>query len=245
MFSPNSTKLFLALVFVLSFSSCRWWRDADETPVEQQQPIAADKLMSDVPFSTREPDSYQAEFVVTANGLETKTFVARSGDNRRFDYDAGAKNQLTVVRTAAGESFLILPEKKIYADESDSSSAPDSPAPGDNFNDFLTAEWLNARADARFTKLGAENGLTGYAVKLNDSDAAETIVFVDENINLPVRQEFYSRETGGERKSLTYAFEMRNFKTYTPGDLFETPKDYKKVSPEKLRSARRAIKTDE
>lgn len=244
MFSPNSTKFFCALVFVLSFSSCGWWRAKNEKPVEPKA-STADELKSEIPFSTGEPEVYQAEFVVTANNRETKTFVARAGDNRRFDYNAGAKNQLTVVRIGAERSFLILPEKKIYADEPADFAATGATRAGDNFNDFLTAEWLNAKADAEFTILGAENGLTKYAVKLNDSDAAETIIFVDEKINLPVRQEFYGKEVGGEQKNLTYTFEMRNFKTETPNDLFEIPKNYKKVSPENLRSARREIKIDD
>lgn len=235
MFSSNSIKVFF--VFALGvFSSCGWWRAAksEDAPVSS----SAEELKSSVPFVTKEPENFQAEFVVTANDSDNKIFVARSGNRRRSDYNSGAPNQLTVLQQSANQTFLILPYKKIYAENSVSQTA----APTEDFKDFLTNEWLNQTAAAKFTRLGSENDLTKYAVRLNDSDAAETIVFVDERINLPVRQEFYARR--GEQKVLTYAVEMKNFKTPADENLFEIPKDVRKVSIEILRATMREIKTD-
>ncbi len=216
---------FLSAVAVFLFQACGWQQAKSETTV----PFAADEIKSDVPFSTQEPENFQAEFVVIANNRESKTFVARSGGNRRYDYNFGAENQWTVLQTAANQSFLTLPDKKIYAENFASAIAQTT----DGFKDFLTNEWLNSKADAKFTKLGAENDLTKYRVVLNDGENAETIVFVDEKIGLPVRQEFY----GGAPKNLTFVFEMRNFKTETENNLFEIPKDFRKVSTENLKAA--------
>lgn len=241
MLSINSYKFFCALIFVLSLSTaCGWWKTKSETPA-MTQPFAPQELKSEIPFSTKEPENFSAEFVFTANNLESKTFVARAGNSRRFDYNFGAENQFTVLQTAANQNFLLLPDKKIYAENTVSSGG--TAQTSDSFKDSLTNEWLNAKADAKYTNLGAENGLTKYSVKLNDSDAAETIVFVDEKIKLPVRQEFYSG--AGERKTLTYTFEMKNFKSETESELFEIPKNFRKVSPENLRAAMRPIEIDE
>ncbi len=104
---------------------------------------------------------------------------------------------------------------------------------------LLTGEWLNAKPDAKFSKLDAENDLSKYLVTLNDAENAETIVFVDEKIGLPVRQEFYSRR--GEQKNLTYTVEIRNFKSQTEDNLFAIPKDFRKVAAKELLTAMRQI----
>lgn len=235
MFSPNSIKFTCALS-VLLFSSCGW-RAAKPAETPATSPYGAEQLKSDVPFSTAEPENFQADFVIEASGERASViFTARAGNRRRYDYDSGEKNQFTVLEIETSASFLIFPFKKIYA-ENLNSSANGAPQMSEKFDDFLISEWLAQKPDAKFTRLGAENNLTKYAVRLNDSDASETIVFVDEAINLPVRQEFYG--VTGERKILNYAVEMKNFKRETDENLFEIPKDYKKVSLEQVKTAMR------
>jgi outer membrane lipoprotein-sorting protein len=230
MFSSNSIKFFFGLAFALSvFSSCGWREVKTETPT----PFASEESKSEIPFVTKEPENFQAEFTVTSNGFENKTFVARNGNSSRYDYAFETKNQLTVLQSGANQSFIILPAKKIYAENSALAIADAQTA--ENFKDFPINELLNHKADAKYTNLGAENGLTKYRVSLDDSENAETIIFVDEKIGLPVRQEFYS--SSGEQKTLTFTFEMRHFKTQTENILFEIPKDFRKVSLENLQAA--------
>lgn len=236
MFSPNRIKFFL--VCVLCFSSCGCWRAAKSENAPAAS-FAAEESKSAAPFATKEPENFQAEFVIAANGAENKIFTARAGNRRRSDYDSGAANQLTILQTGASQRFLLLPRGKIYAENFASQTGASS---SESSKDFLTSELLNQKSDAHFVRLGAENDLTKYAVRLDDSDAAETIVFVDERIGLPVRQEFYSSKDG--QKILTYAVEMRNFKTPADENLFEIPKDFRKVSIEILRAATRETKTN-
>ncbi|MDQ6787321.1 MAG: hypothetical protein M3033_10990 [Acidobacteriota bacterium] len=221
------------------FLSCSCWQAKSEAPAAAT-PFAPEELKSDVPFSTKEPKNFQAEIVVVSNNQETKTFMARDGDNRRYDYVYGAKNQTTVLEIGASKSFLLVPTKKIYAENVVSTdSAAQAP---ENFKDSLTNEWLNAKADAKFTNLGAENGLTKYRVVFGENENAESIVYIDEKIGLPVRQEFYSG--AGEQKTLTFAVEIRDFKLQADDHLFEIPKDFRKVSLANLRAAMREIKFD-
>ena len=72
---------------------------------------------------------------------------------------------------------------------------------------------------------------------MDDAQNSEIIVSVDENIGLPVKQEFYS--TGGEQKILTYSVELKNFSLQTDANFFEIPKDYRKVSAKEFREITR------
>ncbi len=233
MFSLDFTKNFVLLALVLLFcSSCRYWQKA-ETGTPDPTPFAVKELKSEIPFSTREPEIFQTEIVVTANGQERKTFVARNGANRRLDFNFGAKNQVSVVHT--DKNYLILPDKKIYAENLNGEKAADS----ENWTDFLTTEWLNAKTEAKFERLETEGNLTKYLVRLGADDLSEILVYVDEAQGFPVRQEFYS--TGDGQKILTFSVELRNMKSQTDDNLFAIPKDHRQVSADELRRILRNI----
>jgi hypothetical protein len=227
MFSSNLIKFsgVFALALV-TFSACRFWQNAGgATPTPT--PFTAEEIISDIPFSTKEPEVFQVEIVIAANNSENKIFVARNGANRRFDYDAGAKNQVSAIQT--DKLYLVIQSRKVYAE-----GASETASGAESWADFLTNEWLSAKADAKFFKEGAENNLTKYRVVLGEADKSETLVFVDENVNLPVRQEFYSLADG--QRVLTMTVELRNLKFEAAPELFSVPKDYKKVSTEEFRT---------
>ena len=230
MFSPNSVKFFLCLLLVSAiFSACGYWQKT-ENKTPDANVFTAVEMKSEVPFSTKEPKTFQAEIVVTAGGIENKTFAARNGANRRYDYNFGEKNAVSDVRSETSGNFLILDSEKIYAENN---SADNSAQSADDVTNSLTTEWLNQKADAKFTNLGAENNLTKYLVVLGDGGNSESLIYVDEKIGLPVKQEFYSLSDG--RRTLRYTMELRNFKPQADLNSFEIPKDYSKVSVEKLR----------
>jgi len=229
MLSSNSAKVFFVsfLAFTL-LSSCGWWQKSEnETPAPT--PFVAEEIKSGIPFATKEPENFQAEFVVTTGEIEDKTFAARNGDLRRYDFNYGQKSQVSVVQTADNKNFLVFQSKRIYAENFNNEIVQ----AGENPFDFLTTEWLNQKADAKFESLGAENGVLKYRVSLGDKQIAESIIWVDENIGLPVRQEFYS--TSGEQRILNFTFEMKNFNLQANARLFEIPKDFRRVSVEEFR----------
>jgi outer membrane lipoprotein-sorting protein len=229
MISFNFIKFLGVCAFALAISSaCRFWqKGVGETPAPT--PFVAEELKSEIPFSTREPENFQVEIVITAGGAENKIFTARSGNSRRFDYDSGAKNQVSFLQT--DKNYLMLPGKKIYTE-----NVPDGFAASENWTDFLTVEWLNAKTDVKFSSEGKENNLAKYRAVFGEAENAksESLIFIDENANLPVRQEFYS--VSGEQKTLTMTVELKNLKFEAEAELFAVPKDYKKVSNEEFRS---------
>jgi outer membrane lipoprotein-sorting protein len=84
--------------------------------------------------------------------------------------------------------------------------------------------------------------LTKYRAHLADApnSNSETFIYVDENLKIPVRQEFY--KTNGEQKILVFSMELRNFKLEAADELFELPKDYRKVSPNEFQKTIRQEK---
>jgi hypothetical protein len=201
---------------LLFCQACSFWRgQTDPTPA----PFAAEEIKSAIPFSTKEPNVYQTEIVVTANGVKDVTFTARNETNRLTVYNFQTESETAVLELGANQTFLMAARRKIYAEKEHG---------GVETADFLTAELLNQNTDARFETLGAENNLVKYRVKLDESQNSEVIIFVDEKIGLPVKQEFYS--VRDEQRILTSTVELRNFNFSADAKFFEVPKDYRKVS---------------
>lgn len=232
MFWSNSIKIFFVLV-ALACQSCGYWRgQTNATPAPTA--FAVEELRSAVPFSTKEPDVYQTEIVVTgADGFEEKTFAAKNGANRLLILDFQGRAETALLQLGANQTLTIARRLKIYTeDKHQSAAAKSSP-----LNDFLTAELLNRKTGATFEALGAENDFVKYRVNMEDAQHSEIIVYVNAQINLPVRQEFYS--VSGEQKIPALIVELRNFNLQTEPNFFEVPVDYRKVSPEEFRAALR------
>src|SRR5687767_1921679 len=73
----------------------------------------ASEQASAVPFSTVEPERYQADMIVRSGAIERRFFVARDGERRRIDYDVDQKNHRGVLKT--DRDYLIDFGRKIYA----------------------------------------------------------------------------------------------------------------------------------
>ena len=223
MFSSNSLKIFLlcAALFCQACGYCRSRPEANALPA----PFVAEELKSDIPFSTKEPDIYQAEIVVTTNsGAEEKFFAAKNGANRLTVFDYQTKRETALLQIAANQSFIIAPNQKIYAENQTEIDNAKSSA----LNDFLTADLMNRKTDAKYETLGAENNLVRFRVRLDETQNSEIIIYVDEKIGLPVKQEFYS--ISGEEKKIIVMTELKNFNLQTEAKFFEVPKDFRKVT---------------
>lgn len=211
------------LVFALVFcSSCKYWQNSANSNVSTT-PTNVAEINSEVPFSTKEPETFQAEIVIKNEGEEQKTFIARSNGRSLV-----RNGDISSLQIEPNKSFLINSNKKIYVENIGKSSGQTEIA-NETLNDFLTTEWLNQRSDVKFENLGIENGLNKYRIIF---EASESLIFIDENYKVPVRQEFYSVE--GETKTLVYSIELKNIKLIADEQFFEVPKDFRKVSLEEF-----------
>ena len=211
------------LLFALFASACRFWQ-AKPDAAAQPTPATVEVLKNDAPFATKEPENYQTEIVVTANDVENVMFAARNGESRLIVYDYQKKTEFALLQAPDG-SFTFARNLKIY-------TANQTNGNYEITDDFPTAELLNAKSDAAYESLGTENNSAKYRIRLNESKSSETVVTVDQTLNLPVKQEFYS--VSGEQKTPVSTVELRDFKLRTDAQTFALPKDYKKVSPDEF-----------
>ncbi len=221
MLLSDFTKLFAFALLLCS--SCSVWQPAENN---NSTPHVIEEAETGIPFQNKEPEIFQTEIVVTnfLNGAseEKRYFLARSGTQRLTIFNRGETGETAVLQSADGKTFFINNERKSYRENQTQSGQT-----GGELIEFLTTEWLNQKTDAEFENLGAENNLTKYRVRFANSNASEIVIFVDGNLNLPVKQEFYS--VSGENRTMTFSVEMKNFLPSADENLFKLPQDYKRA----------------
>ncbi len=219
MISKNFTKIIFCLTFTLiSGSSCKFWQESGNSNTSANQ-INTSETKNEVIFPTKEPENYQFEIVVKSDGEEEqKTLAAKSG--QRF---YSISNDIAILKIDATKSYLINFDKKTFAENITTAETSDDST--ETLQSFLTTELLNRKDDAKFENLGDEKGLTKYRASFGES---ESLIYVDENFKLPMRQEFYS--INGEERTLMYSSEIQNLKLQADESFFEVPKDFRKVS---------------
>lgn len=242
--APVMLVLFLLLTLLLFVTSCKRSGVGGEANANQgaaNQSAAANETSTTPPFSTKEPDRYQATMVITgsfggASGVQgasattnREIAVARDGQNRRVDTEPSPGMKVSFLQTAAG-SYILMPEQKVYAEfNMGGNSSQATP-------DFSPDKLLNqVPGGARYEKLGTEqiNGraTTKYRVTLsthnNDAqnETAESLIWIDDALGMPVKSE---TSISGSNAS-KYSMEVRDIKEQVDPSLFELPADYKKV----------------
>jgi hypothetical protein len=218
MFLSNPVKIFhAAWFFLIVFAGCSLWR-SDPTPTT----TLASSPTSEFPFSLHEPDVFQAEIVIRTGENERHILIARSGGRRRIDYDAGTGNQRAVLIT--DKEYLLSFKRKEYTERplATGLSAVDA---------SLTGHLLNAHDYSDLEEIGREGPVIQYRARINEGSAAETMIFFDQSIGLPVKQEFFSIE--GEARTLRYTFELRGFKTDVDESVFQIGSEFRRVNNER------------
>src|SRR5215210_2331353 len=76
---------------------------------------AAAEFQKRFPFPLREPDTYQADVVITADGVEERCFIARQGERWRFDMFANGAPSLSRLRN--GSLYLLDHTKRSVREE--------------------------------------------------------------------------------------------------------------------------------
>ncbi|HJU53594.1 MAG TPA: hypothetical protein VJ715_03445 [Pyrinomonadaceae bacterium] len=232
--------ILLLLTLALAAASCKRSEVSGDTNQNSATaPPASGAASSVPPFATKEPERYQATRVVTssgdASGRESRTLIARDGDRRREDYDAGAGERVAYLQLPEG-SYALLPAKKLYAELKTETGGDRSAHAARVPPDFSPEKLLNeARPETLYERLGEEN-LNGRATvkyrvtvrsQKNGPVASESLVWVDETLGMPVKTETTS---AGSKVTM----ELRDIKETIDAGLLEVPADYKRVAPAEL-----------
>lgn len=171
-------------------------------------------------FETREPEKFQAELVFRSfdfKPTEKRIFITRDGSKRFIRFD----DRLAQLQKD-GTIFLINYSRKIFAE----SIKRDTPLSDDTPFDFFTSELLNRKLDSRAERIGVEDGLVKYSVRVGSS---EVIVLYDEQKKLVIKQDFYSIEG-----RLLYSVVMEDLKFEVDESNFNLPSGFTKVSIEEF-----------
>lgn len=216
MYLSNRVKFPVSLLlFLFLASAC----GDSKTPDQSEQTIKIE-TRDQAAFSTREPEEFSCELVEKAGETTRRLRVARKGEMYRIDYDFESDDQRTVLR---GDKYWIIDHARSVFLERDQKGSENSSA----FSE-LTHELLNRGRSLRLKKIREENGLTIFAGKPNNRDDSEFIVYFDESIGLPTKQEMITADDNG--KTTAYSIEMFNFTTTAEPSLFLLPDGLRKVS---------------
>ena len=218
MFLSNPAKIFHASwLLSIVFAGCSLWR-SDPNPTT----TLASSTTNEFPFSIREPEVFQAEIVIRTGEEERHILVARSSNQRRIDYDVGTDHRRAVLIT--DKEYLLSFKRKEYTERpliSDLSSVDST----------LTGHLMTGRDYSDFEEVGRDGTVIRYRARVNEGSASEILIFFDQSVGLPVKEEFYSIE--GETRTLQYSFELRGFKNEVDDSVFQIGKEFRKVNNER------------
>src|ERR1044071_10040019 len=204
------------------------------------------------PLSAREPESYRATIVFTAEteggdkaiGIPTLSAdVAKNGADRRLSFKLPDGSDLVYLEHN-GVQYGIAPARKQYAE-----LTPE--ATGFQIQKLMTPGQLVAYLDRlQGIQLAGEEQMNGRtALKYSYAKTAETktsagevhtesFIYVDKDTGLPLRAELFSEASGNVQgvKGAKVVAEMRNIQTNPDPSLFEIPAGMNKVPEAQVRA---------
>ena len=224
---------------MLLFACCSSRRDS----------VADDKRPSELtfsktpPFSTREPDRYQAVRTITSTETGSsqirvsRSKTARDGSMRREEYETATGDSLVYLEIPAGR-FVLLPSARLMADLN--AASPNYPVelpPQALEGELSTDRLLNQLpVETRYQPLGTEtvNGRSAMKYRVLTSSTAsanspggETLIWVDDGLKMPVKWEI--RTTSSDRQTKT-VMELSEINLLVDAGTFALPTDYRRVN---------------
>jgi hypothetical protein len=210
MFLSNQQAAAQAILLVIIVAAGCSWFGGNEPPSNSSVTVKPPE--TGIPFETKEPETFQADFITVSGGGESRSHFAKRQDRWRFDsFDADGPTRSIV----QGPTLAYIDHtRKQYSEPP--TNGPDAQPP---FLADLTTSLLHPKQPARFEKLGTENNIERYRVTVEGINSASTILY-DTTIKMVVRHEL-----GGG-----FAFEMRNFTLEVDEAVFQIPNGYRKVA---------------
>jgi hypothetical protein len=221
-----------------------YWRQRAKPPASSGA-RNAEATASLPPFSTKEPDRYQANRITTARSSDSghaeqanvdRVFIARDGDKRREDYDLGGVS-ISYLELGAAR-YALFPAQKIYVELNDDDQFV---APADLGAEFSPDRLLNeSPVESHYELLGDEildgRKTTRYRVTTanvtgTDSVKTETLIWIDQSLHLPLKSETKTAASGGFTSFIT---SLENVSENVDGAIFELPSGFRKVSAQEF-----------
>lgn len=180
---------------------------------------------SEFPFSTKEPEVYQGDFVASNGKDEDHIFVARNGDKWRYDTFHGAERGMSEIKS--DKLYYIDHWKKTYWEMPEK-----KPLLGD-VND-MTRNFFRGHEYHNFDEIGRDDSLIKYKVRETDPSKSTIVISIDAVSGMIVRQEFYS--INGQAPDFVY--EIRNLKLDVDDSIFQLPEGYRRGLSDEYRTSK-------
>ena len=218
----------LLLVLCLCLTACKSQSDLANTDNAPSEKIVS----STPPFQTKEPERYRATRIVTitspsGEATVTKTSIARDGDLRRHESETNSK--LVAYLDLPEGRFVLLPDDKVYAD-----LAGEIGVATINEEEITPDRLLHTDTESTsYQKLGSEaiggRNSIKYSVVVNSSTAgnvprSETLIWIDEELNMPIRSE--TKSSDGTRITT----ELTDISLDVDKRIFQVPDGYEKIA---------------
>jgi len=208
-------------------------------------------------FAAREPDSYRATIVFTAEteggdkaiGIPTLSAeVAKNGADRRLSFKLPDGSDLVYLEHG-GVQYGIAPGRKQYAEltpEATGFQIQKLMTPGQlvAYLDRLKGiEFVGEEQQAGRTALKYRYARTSETQTSAGEVKTESFVYVDKDTGLPLRAELFSEASGNVQgvKGAKVVAEMRDIQTNPDPSLFEIPAGYNKVPEAQVRAQVNAV----
>jgi hypothetical protein len=224
------SSLILLLVLSSALASCR--TAIDQRQAEQSTPPLI--VQSTPPFPTKEPDRYRAVRTVThvspgGNTTSSQTSLFRDGPLRREEVESGDGSKWVYLEKA-GQRFVLLPDKKLYAALEDQNALPNQT---DNPSDDSPDRLLHMDPiQAAYQKLPDEvidgRNVSKYRVVVNASSVESvsksvSFVWIDEKLGMPIKSDVLAPD-GAHTTMLLSAISFDVNK-----EVFDIPAGYQKL----------------
>lgn len=218
MFLSNPVKSFLLAAFFLTFIQA-----CGSSPGNENRPILpVSETKSEYPFSTKEPEIYQGEFVINSGETESLWFIARKNEKWRFDIFRGSDKWLSKLVT--DRSYTIDHRRMVYAADAGNTDAFDG----------IKENFFNGKEYREFDDLGLEGNLRKFKIREDASRKGEITIYIDEPSGMIVKQEFVGQsEASGT--PIKYVYEIRNLKLNVDDSVFAIPSGYREVTWDEFR----------
>lgn len=211
MFLSNLPRPFLLLIaFTLVMQAC----GSSQTNENKEVSLTGEST-SEFPFSTKEPEIYQADVIVTAGGTETRWSVARDGEKWRYNIYAGTA--MTVSQIRSDKLYYIDHRKKTFWEMSEKA--------GTGEISDIARSFFRGYEHNDFDETGREGTIIKYKVRPIDKRPGSILISIDTASGMMVKQEFLTADGG-----VQYVYELRNLKLSVDDSTFAIPPDYRKVA---------------
>ena len=227
--------LFVLVLCATLLVSC-----ASNSRKSANEETAAEPIVSTTPpFSTKEPDRYQAVRTTiltdsTGHSTTTKTLIARYGLLRREESENEFAQKLVVLDLENGR-IVLLPTAKVYSDGNAPNLVADPEGEVDNSPERLLHQEPIATS---YENLGPElvsgRNATKYRVVVNSSTSpnvsrSESLIWIDKSLGIPIKSQ---TQTNDGSQTL---MEMSEISLEVDEKLFQMPAGYEKIAPDELR----------